>query len=228
MLDTMTKVLMLALLCWALGYVWWCHRNAMMNAVLFWLSGWLRCRLILDSGKERNHEPYLERYFIGRVFGRHVYLHRFLASDSAQLHDHPWRWALSLIVCGAYLEDRRWGRGLVRWYNWLTGESFHRVELIHDVYTWTIFMTGPRCKTWGMMEPVLPVVGGSTWPDSQVYRTASEYEVRLPTCVEAFVWTRYEYGAKDKNEDAFALKWYETYPRGRHQKRERRDYVRSK
>jgi hypothetical protein len=196
------------------GIVAYLCRNSLMNALLFWWSGYLRCRIVKDSGKERNLEPYLERYYICDLpfTDRHVYLHRFLASDSSLLHDHPWRWALSLIICGAYAETRRWGTKVQRWWNWLTGESFHRIELIPGTYTWSIFITGPRCKTWGMMH------------------TESEYVYsdQARPLDEFFFWSRYQYGAKDKNEDAIALDWTRTYPRGRFSKRERRDYAISK
>ena len=74
------------------------------NSVLFRLSAYCRCRVI--SGSDR--QPYLERYHLMRLpFDYRVYLHRFVASDPGRgLHNHPWKHALSLVLCGQYRETR--------------------------------------------------------------------------------------------------------------------------
>jgi len=132
----------------------------MMQQLLMKLSGRLPCRIISDGGR-----PYLERYYIGTVFGTRIYLHRFVASDPDRgLHDHPWRWAFSLILCGWYYEENRYGMRKVRWFNWLTGDSFHRVILfgpssgdLLDYETptqvWTLFFhRAERAKPWGFLR----------------------------------------------------------------------------
>lgn len=97
-----------------------------MNTQLYWLTSRLPCRIISDDGT-----PYLERYYLGTVFGVRFYLHRFVGSDPARgLHDHPWAWARSIVLSGWYFEERRDGkRHKVKWYNKLTGDTFHRVIL---------------------------------------------------------------------------------------------------
>jgi hypothetical protein len=96
-----------------------------MKYLLYWLSGLLPCRIISDNGL-----PYLERYYICTILGVRFYLHRFVGSDPARgLHDHPWAWARSLILSGWYFEETRAGTRTVRWYNKLTGDTFHRVVL---------------------------------------------------------------------------------------------------
>lgn len=181
--------------------------NSILNAILFWLSGHLRCRLIKVHG-----QPYLERYFIGSIFGRHVYLHRFLASDDpAQgVHDHPWLWSCSLLVCGWYHEVRRWGRLTKRWINYIGPDHFHLVELEPNVYTWSVFMTGqPKPgRVWGMLHRVAP---GEPMKRGDV----------------EWVFIPYAYGTEGKNENAVELKWWETYACGKDVQRERRDYVRA-
>jgi hypothetical protein len=96
-----------------------------MNRFLFWLTSRLPLRIISDDG-----EPYLERYYLATFLGVRFYLHRFVGSDPARgLHDHPWRWAASIILSGFYYEETRRGVRPVRWLNVLLGDSFHRVLL---------------------------------------------------------------------------------------------------
>lgn len=126
----------------------------MLNKFLFWLTARLPCRLInLDSG------PYLERYYLGQLFGITFYLHRFVSSDSERhLHNHPWGWGGSLILCGSYEEERAIDlcpaaspsgcltiRTRRRWYNQVNGNTIHR---IHDAApgTWTLFFHGERTR----------------------------------------------------------------------------------
>lgn len=180
--------------------------NALLNALLYWVGGWLRCRLI-----KVNEQPYLERYFVGQLFQRHIYLHRFLASDDpAQgVHDHPWEWSMSFILCGWYIEHRRWKQAIKRRFNFIGGDHFHRVELPARVYAWSLFIAGPPKpgRVWGMLHRVMP-------------RTEAGWAERS---IE-WVFVPYDYGAPGNNPPPG--KWWETSPRGRHQQRERREYVR--
>ena len=118
-----------------------------MRRLLFRLSGVLPCRIIADGD-----EPYLERYFLFRAFGLQAYLHRFVASDPDRgLHDHPWPWALAIVLAGRYREMRRSGAREVRWFNLLTEDTFHRVVIpagAPDVWTLFVHRSG-RTKLWG-------------------------------------------------------------------------------
>jgi hypothetical protein len=139
-----------------------------MNKLLMKISGRLPCRFI-DDGTRR----YLERYYIGTLFGWRFYLHRFVGSDPERaLHDHPWRKVYSIILSGWYWEETRMGRRKVRWFNALTGDTFHRVVLpirketiaailatpeipaksaaLNIVPCWTLFFhTAKDVKPWG-------------------------------------------------------------------------------
>lgn len=131
----------------------------MIQRLLMDISGRLPCRIISDGDK-----PYLERYYLTTLFGTRFYLHRFVASDPDRgLHDHPWRWAFSIILLGWYWEDTRYGLRKVRWFNKLTGDTFHRVILfgpsqdLHDYDStpevWTLFMhKAQREKPWGFLR----------------------------------------------------------------------------
>lgn len=99
-----------------------------MSAVLYWLSGWLAFREISEDTR-----LYLERYYLFTVLGWRFYLHRFVGSDPAgSLHDHPWKLAFSIILAGWYWEETSYGTRKVRWFNWMVGDSKHRVVLPHS------------------------------------------------------------------------------------------------
>lgn len=117
----------------------------MMARLLYWLTGFLPCRIINDGTT-----PYLERYYLGTLFGWRFYLHQFVGSDPDRgLHDHPWRKAFSLILSGWYFEQTRMGLREVNWFNSLTGDTFHRVVLGVNP-CWTLFMhTAENVKPWG-------------------------------------------------------------------------------
>lgn len=122
----------------------------MVNRLLYSLAGNLPCRIISDNGK-----PYLERYYIGTLLGVRFYLHRFVGSDPDRgLHDHPWPWAGSVVLFRHYLEETRNGLRKVRWLNWLTGDSFHRV-ILDGGPCWTLFFhRAAYTKPWGFLRPI--------------------------------------------------------------------------
>jgi len=115
----------------------------MTNKILYWLTGFLPCRLITIRDK-----PYLERYYITR----NIYLHRFISMDGDRhLHDHPWR-AFSFILSGAYTEELTGGRYRARtWFNYIGKKVFHRIILV-EPNTWTLFIRESRRGTWGFIN----------------------------------------------------------------------------
>lgn len=137
------------------------------RTVLYRIADELPLRIISDGTR-----PYLERHYIGTVFGLRVYLHRFVGDDPDRgLHDHPWSWACSFVLAGWYNELRRTHLmpRPVRWFNWLRADTFHRVLLprtlreldvsnprttrawnlrVHPC--WTLFIHPAKsCKPWG-------------------------------------------------------------------------------
>ncbi len=131
----------------------------MLRKALYNFSGRLPCRLIHTQEKR-----YLERYFLGQLFGFTFYLHRFVGSDGDRaLHDHPWKQAGALCLAGGYLERR------IRWFNPETGYDTRdrrifpgrlnliRAAVFHQIIstepdTWTLFFHTPKIKEWGFME----------------------------------------------------------------------------
>jgi len=105
-------------------------------------------------------DPYLRRwYLIPRNTLFNVYLHQFIRSDDDRaLHDHPW-WNISVLLDGKYVEhtiaaggvnvrtERRAGAMKMR-----RAKSAHRIELV-DGPCWTLFITGPRLRSWGFHCP---------------------------------------------------------------------------
>ena len=118
---------------------------------------------------EVDGEKYLTRILLPRVLGVRVMLHHILRPDSDRnLHNHPWRWARSIVLCGAYDEERleqvvetvdHEGREYavpltvertVRRHNKITEHDYHRITRLHgDV--WTLFITGTRAQDWGFL-----------------------------------------------------------------------------
>ena len=152
-----------------------------MRALLMWITARLPARVISDNG-----QPYLERYYVGTLGGVRIYLHRFVGSDPDRgVHDHPWAWAASIILAGWYLEESRRGILPVRWFNFLLGDSFHRIikpEGMPDV--WTLFFhKAGDVKPWGFMRYL---------DDGQA------------------LWTEYIYGGKGKE-----AAWWLTAKKGR-------------
>jgi len=116
-----------------------------MRAFLFWITSHLPCRIISDGDA-----PYLERYYLCTVLGWRFYLHRFVGSDPDRgLHDHPWSRAFSIILAGWYYEEARSGTRKVRWFNSLTGDTFHRVVLPYR-------MRSPDANTYGWVRYEVP------------------------------------------------------------------------
>lgn len=152
-----------------------------MTSALHWLTGFLPCRLINDGDR-----PYLERYYVASVFGVRFYLHRFVDSDPGRgLHDHPWNWAVSLILAGAYREQRMAGfsaeerlRVVERVVsagslNLIKGDSFHRVNLDTGRAAWSLFIHGPYAKGWGFLHSSVLFHGEAMSEARVVYEKAA-------------------------------------------------------
>ncbi len=132
----------------------------MIKKIIYWLTGHLKCRIIDSNGR-----PYLERYYVGTIFKKRVFIHRFVASDPDRgLHNHPWKWALSWILVGGYREllkgkngDSEYIYSVLRkpWsFNYIKDTTMHRVMIDNETTqdAWSLFIHGPREKGWGFLE----------------------------------------------------------------------------
>ena len=124
----------------------------MIRAALFC---WARARKP-DFVIGGHYAPYLLRWFLiprNPVFN--VYVHHFLRSDDDRaLHDHPWLANMSWLLEGSYREwtkkgafDRSAGALKLRFWS-----APHRIELTTGP-CWTLFVTGPRVRSWGFHCP---------------------------------------------------------------------------
>src|SRR5690554_636655 len=115
-------------------------------------------------------QPYLERYYMGRLFGRYWYLHRFVRDDNERhVHDHPWRSAISFVLCGGYVEARtllassgagswappRISYPIVWWLNRVQRKpgriDLHRIMAVVPE-TWTLFGHTEWEHPWGFYQ----------------------------------------------------------------------------
>lgn len=101
-------------------------------------------------------DPYLRRWWIiPRNALLNVYLHNIRHSDDDRaLHDHPYA-NVSIVLRGGYIEVTPKGRFLRSFGSivFRRPSARHRLEVIEDFDTWTIFITGPRVREWGFACP---------------------------------------------------------------------------
>jgi len=114
--------------------------------------------------RDDDGSPYLTRWYLVRVFRRWVpgvFLHYFHRSDhDRELHNHPWKWAVAIILRGGYYEHRleRNKETRVRYLppisvNLLTPDTFHRVVLLDEKKgAWSLFIAGPKFREWGFVD----------------------------------------------------------------------------
>lgn len=139
----------------------------MIARLLYRLTANRPCRLI----KQPDGNPYLERYFLFHLLGWTCYLHRFVGSDGDRnLHNHPWRFAFSILLTGWYQEWR--GKQIMSWesilarsdvvlldqtklrkvsrINLITRHTFHQIAVIKP-NTWTLFLHTRWRWRWGFL-----------------------------------------------------------------------------
>lgn len=144
----------------------------LIDLLLEKITNHLPCRIIDDGENE-----YLERYYLFTFLGWRFYIHKFVGSDPDRgLHDHPFAKAYSVILSGWYWEETRYGIRKIKWFNSLTGDTFHRVVLNNQrkerivweqghrrssgeydfvqMPCWTLFFhTSENVKPWGFLRP---------------------------------------------------------------------------
>ncbi len=134
---------------------------------------------VLIGGPER---PYMKRWHIlPRNPILNIYLHRIERSDDDRaLHDHPW-WNASIVLAGGYFEVLPVVKPLRRgsldyWFKAGGGPTlrreaarqtarhrgpgalvFRKAKAAHRLIVhrpaWTLFITGPRFRSWGFYCP---------------------------------------------------------------------------
>ena len=94
----------------------------------------------------------LDRYYLLKLFGFGVFLHRIHHTDPADTyHDHPWN-GISFIL-GRYREefhDRPGKVHLRALVNFVRATRHHRT--IVDKPVWTLFIHGRKCNRWSVVD----------------------------------------------------------------------------
>ena len=117
-----------------------------------WFFRWMERRGSHRS-ISRDHQPYLERYYLFKGFGRcALFLHVFFASDIDDVHDHPWPW-FRIILSGWYREYHHDGSSTLCGPGniiFRSARELHRVEIVKGPVI-TLFGHGKRTRRWGFM-----------------------------------------------------------------------------
>lgn len=145
---------------------------------------WLPC-FATHTIQGQDGKPYLLRKYLlpKRFTGAWwpgVFLHKFYQSDADRCpHNHPWRFAVSLILTGGYRESRwhpahwvptwwgvsklpaDWSHHLRRpWsFNVIRSTDFHKAELLEpERGCWTLFVAfghkqAEPGQEWGFLDP---------------------------------------------------------------------------
>ena len=108
---------------------------------------------------------YLTRYYLlGNGDGRHmeVYLHHMHDVDRFRwLHNHPWRWFLSIILVGSYkqklFDSERNTEDFqhLRWFNFFRGvHRYHSINELPRGHAWTLVFVPKKSKAkdWGYWD----------------------------------------------------------------------------
>lgn len=140
----------------------------MRNRLTVYLAKWLQ--VLADKHMQRkpsiiiggDEDPYMLRWYcIPRNRALNIYLHKIVRSDDDRaLHDHPWP-SLSLTLSGGVTEQywdvkRARERTRMFWFGDLIYRSAsfrHRLIVDSKQPTITLFITGPRIRSWGFWCP---------------------------------------------------------------------------
>lgn len=98
-------------------------------------------------------DPYLKRWWIIKNRFFRIYLHQMLKDDEDRaLHDHPW-YNLSIILKNGYEEITPVGTFTRKFLHIIfrKAEYAHRLKLINNKPSWSLFMTGPKIREWGFL-----------------------------------------------------------------------------
>ena len=115
--------------------------------------------------KDSNNNDYLERYYVflkdRSEFPFNIFVHKFLISDTDDLHNHPWSY-FTFIIKGGYWEEtfvdnntqkekiKKWcGPGF---FQYVSSDHIHKITLKKNVDCWTLFIPFARTTNWGFYK----------------------------------------------------------------------------
>lgn len=132
-----------------------------MSRLTKWLAANICPRREADFVIGPPSNPYLMRWWlVPRNPLLNVYLHYIIKSDDDRaLHDHPWP-SLSLMIYGELGEYYKDGDSVryreIREGQWVRRRAAFAHRLVVAPGTlgaWTVFITGPRVRSWGFHCP---------------------------------------------------------------------------
>lgn len=145
------------------------QRECIANQML-----WKYANEQLDKGNGRvinvDGSPYLTRIYLDRGKPESgMFLHHFHKGDQGRdVHNHPWKSSYSIVLTGGYIEERceippntdpmDSLKNIVRLehkpgdINWLTCNTYHRVDLMDPMGAWTLFMRRERIQGWNFLS----------------------------------------------------------------------------
>ena len=107
-------------------------------------------------------KKYLTRYYLwgnGSGDSFELYVHHMRATDSFRwLHNHPWKWFISFVFSGSYVQDtynrdtKKSGKQHIRWFNIFRGiNRYHSIRELPRGTAWTLVLAPPKLKdyNWG-------------------------------------------------------------------------------
>ena len=115
--------------------------------------------------KDINGDDYLQRYYVflkDRVSSPfNIFIHKFLLSDTDDMHNHPWSY-ITIILKGGYWEEtfvdndlnkekvKKWcGPG---YFKYVDANHIHRITLKDNVDCWTLFIPFSQKQEWGFYK----------------------------------------------------------------------------
>jgi hypothetical protein len=124
-----------------------------------WGAKWLD-RIFTYEAIGRSGVTYLDRWIIGKLGDRRLYLHRFILDDPEEPHNHP-RVFISLLFRGSYREEIFYPEGhketrqfKAPYLRRFSPEHAHRISRCNGA--WSLVLVGKRQQDWGFRS-------GSRW-----------------------------------------------------------------
>jgi hypothetical protein len=105
----------------------------------------------------------LDRYYLIKLFGYGVFLHKIHHDEPNSYHNHPWH-GFS-IVFGSYNEEFQEAgvSRIVRYFNKINAFKHHRVTLLNGKSVWTLFVHGKRCNKWNVIDKNGNILSEEPW-----------------------------------------------------------------
>lgn len=117
-----------------------------------WAVKWLD-RIFTYEAIGRNGVTYLDRWVVGKLGDRRLYLHRFRLDDPEEPHNHP-RVFISFLFHGSYREEVFYAEGRMETHQFnaphlrkFSPSHAHRIYRCKGA--WSLVAVGKRRQSWG-------------------------------------------------------------------------------